>query len=203
MLITIILLALSVSIDAFGIGITYGIKKTVIPFSTKIILFIFSLILVSISVIFGYLILKLFPKNIIDFLSSFILFCMGLMIIYESLSSGKENKSKKFSVKPLGITIEIIKNPISSDLNNSKVIEKNEAIYIALALSFDAMCVGLTCSDYGIYGLLYPLISTIFQLASLSLGSIIGGKIISYNSKYIKQWNVLSGILLIIIAIFR
>ena len=174
MLLTIILLALSVSVDAFGIGITYGIKKTVIPISTKVVIFIVSFILVSISVIFGYLILKLLPKDIIDLLSSLILFCMGLMIIYKA-----------------------------SDLNTAKIIEKNEAISIALALSLDAMCVGLTCSDYGIYGLFYPLISSVFQLASLSLGGVLGKKIISYNTKYIKQSNILSGILLIIIAIFR
>lgn len=126
MLFTIILLALSVSIDALGIGITYGLRKTSISTPAKFILFIVSFAFVCISVSFGYFLASLFPTNIIKIISVILLCLMGFLIIYESMNTNekKEYKSHKIFLKPLGITIQIIRNPISSDLNNSKIIEK-------------------------------------------------------------------------------
>ena len=162
MLFTIILLALSVSIDALGIGITYGLRKTSISTPAKFILFIVSFAFVCISVSFGYFLASLFPTNI----------------------------------------IKIIRNPISSDLNNSKIIEKNESIYLAFALSLDSICVGITSSSFGIYSLLFPILVPLFQFLFLNVGIILGKKIVLYNTS-IKKWNILSGILLIIIGILR
>jgi putative Mn2+ efflux pump MntP len=53
MLLSYIILAISVSIDSFGIGITYGIKKTYIYTISKIILFVMSFILTFIAVNLG------------------------------------------------------------------------------------------------------------------------------------------------------
>ena len=65
MLITIILLALSVSIDSLGIGITYGIRKTSISSSGKFILFFVSLLLGVVSVAFGHFLIYILPVNIL------------------------------------------------------------------------------------------------------------------------------------------
>ena len=166
MLFTIILLALSVSIDALGIGITYGLRKTSISTPAKFILFIVSFAFVCISVSFGYFLASLFPTNIIKIISVILLCLMGFLIIYESMNTNekKEYKSHKIFLKPLGITIQIIRNPISSDLNNSKIIEKNESIYLAFALSLDSICVGITSSSFGIYSLLFSYISSSFSI---------------------------------------
>ncbi|MFR7544502.1 MAG: sporulation membrane protein YtaF [Clostridia bacterium] len=204
MLFTIILLALSVSIDALGIGITYGLRKTSISTPAKFILFIVSFAFVCISVSFGYFLASLFPTNIIKIISVILLCLMGFLIIYESMNTNekKEYKSHKIFLKPLGITIQIIRNPISSDLNNSKIIEKNESIYLAFALSLDSICVGITSSSFGIYSLLFPILVPLFQFLFLNVGIILGKKIVLYNTS-IKKWNILSGILLIIIGILR
>lgn len=110
MLFTIILLALSVSIDALGIGITYGLRKTSISTPAKFILFIVSFAFVCISVSFGYFLASLFPTNIIKIISVILLCLMGFLIIYESMNTNeKEYKSHKIFLKPLGITIQIIR----------------------------------------------------------------------------------------------
>ena len=122
MLLTIILLALSVSIDSFGIGITYGLRKTSLSTPAKFILFFVSLLFVGISVAFGYFLISILPANIIKIISVILLVFMGFLIIYEAMNTNekKEYKSHKIFLKSLGITIQIIRNPISSDLNNSK-----------------------------------------------------------------------------------
>ena len=204
MLITIILLALSVSIDSFGIGITYGLRKTSLSTPAKFILFFVSLLFVGISVAFGYFLISILPTNVIKIISVVLLCLMGILIIYEAMNTNekKEYKSHKIFLKSLGITIQIIRNPISSDLNNSKVIEKNEALYLALALSLDSICVGITSSSFGIYSLLFPILVPLFQFIFLNVGIILGKRIVLYNTS-LKKWNIISGIILIVIGILR
>ena len=204
MLITIIALALSVSIDAFGIGITYGLRKTSIPTSSKIILFAISFAFVSLSVLLGYFLVSILSEKIIKIFSVILLYIMGLLIIYEATceNNKKEIISHKILLKSLGITIQIIGNPIFSDLNNSKIIEKNEAIYLAFALSLDSICVGITSSSFGLYCLLFPILVPLFQFIFLNFGINLGTNIVSYLPS-LKKWNIISGILLIIIGTLR
>lgn len=204
MLLTIILLALSVSIDSFGIGITYGLRKTSLSTPAKFILFFVSLLFVGISVAFGYFLISILPTNVIKIISVVLLCLMGILIIYESMNTNekKECKKHKIFLKSLGITIEIIRNPISSDLNNSNIIEKNEALYLAFALSLDSICVGITSSSFGIYSLLFPILVPLFQFIFLNAGIIIGKRIVLHNTS-LKKWNIISGILLIVIGILR
>ena len=204
MLITIILLALSVSIDSLGIGITYGIRKTSISSSGKFILFFVSLLLGVVSVAFGHFLIYILPVNIIKIISVFLLCIMGFLIIYEATNNNekKEYKTHKIFLKSLGITIQIIRNPISSDLNNSKIIEKNEALYLAFALSLDSICVGITSSSFGMYSLLFPILVPLFQFIFLNAGIVLGKTLVSYNTS-LKKWNIISGIILIVIGILR
>ena len=198
MFLAILLLSISVSVDSFGIGITYGIRNTAISKSADIILFFVSLLFASTSIFVGNVLFSVMPKSIVQFVSIALLICMGIWIIYETI---KPEKTKK-----VGITIQVIKNPITSDLNNSNVIEINEAIYLAIALSLDSICVGISGASFGIYGLLFPVLVPLFQLLFLNVGLKLGKKIvISDFLKLIpsKSWNILSGILLIIIGISR
>ncbi len=195
----IIVLALSVSIDSFGIGITYGIRNTSINNSAKIILLITSFVFACISIIFGNLIFAFFPNSIINIISCLLLIFMGIFIIYETY----HKFSKKYENKTIDITMQIIKNPINSDLNNSNIIEKNEAIYLALALSLDSICVGISSSTFGLPSLFFPILVPIFQLLFINAGIFLGKKIIISNSISLKFWNFLSGILLIFIGITR
>ena len=59
-----------------------------------------------------------------------------------------EQKVYSFFIEFLGITIKIIKNPISSDLNNSNVIEPKEALFLSLALSLDSFCIRYLWKHY-------------------------------------------------------
>lgn len=62
MLLNCILLALSVSIDSLGIGISYGIKHTKISKISNFTLFSISFIVTSLSIIIGNTILPYFQK---------------------------------------------------------------------------------------------------------------------------------------------
>lgn len=205
MLIAIIILALSVSIDSFGIGITYGIRNTTLPISSKFILVVISFLFSFFAVFIGNTLLSLLSDTMIKIISVGLLILLGLWIIYISIreDNPKEIKTHKIFFKTFGITIQIIKNPSSSDLNDSKNIEKNEAVYLATALSLDSICVGISSSSFEFYNVLFPILVPLFQFIFINLGIKLGKKIILINSNLLKFWNILSGVLLIIIGLFR
>lgn len=185
-----LLLAISTSIDSLGIGITYGIKNTKILKLGKIILFTISLITTYISIFFGNIIQYILPKTFTNFLGCIILICMGIYICFQA--SKKENDSQN-----------IFNNPISSDLNNSKIIEPQEALILAIALSLDSFCIGICGSLTDINLTLFPFLVSILQLAFISLGSYLGIHIRNFCKFPQNTWSIISGLLLIFIGFLK
>ena len=168
MLLNVILLSISSSIDSFGIGITYGLRRLKINILSKLILFTISVIITYISLLIGKNLCYLLPPVLIKLLGAFILIIIGTTIIFQIINSKKEkiNQSKnykfldnnsiytekkiyKFFIKFLGITIQIIKNPVCSDFDDSLNIDAIEAFYLGISLSIDSFCIGLASSILG------------------------------------------------------
>lgn len=213
MLINSILLSLSSSIDSLGIGITYGMKDTTISHVGKVILFAISLFITILSLWFGNIIRDIFPEFFMKLIGSFILILMGFFICFQALKKGgnKENykleeesqKIYQFFIKFLGITIQIIKNPISSDFDRSKLIDSKEALFLGLALSLDSFCIGIGGTIIGISHNFFPFFIAIFQLLFLSLGNVIGKRLYHINHLPDNIWSIISGSLLILIGVVK
>ena len=188
MLLNCLFLAISSSIDSLGIGITYGIKNTKITIGAKSILFFISFIISIISIYFGNLLKFIFPDFLIHYLGAFLLILMGLFMCFQSLKKSKRDdivknnknlemsdteKIYSFFIKCLGITIKIIKNPSSSDLDKSNVIDSKEALFLGLALSLDSLCIGIGFSMLNTFSMIFPVLTSCFQLFFLSLGTAL------------------------------
>ena len=205
MILTCMLLALSTSIDSIGIGLTYGIRDITISRQAKIILFIISLIISSISILIGNTLNNILSKEITNIIGSLILFFIGIIILVQTLKREKRQEKKvyKLFIKFLGITIQIIKDPISSDFDNSKKIDSKEAIYLGTALSLDSFSVGIGAGMLGSISIIFPLTVSLFQIVFLSLGRNIGEKLNKKIHIPSKIWSILSAVLLILIGIVR
>lgn len=205
MILTCMLLALSTSIDSIGIGLTYGIRNITISRQAKIILFIISLIISSISILIGNTLNNILSKKITNIIGSCILFFIGLTILVQTLKREKRQEKKvyKLFIRFLGITIQIIKDPISSDFDNSKKIDSKEAIYLGTALSLDSFSVGIGAGMLGSISIIFPLIVSLFQIVFLSLGRNIGEKLNKKIHIPSKIWSIFSAVLLILIGIVR
>lgn len=215
MLLNCLFLAISSSIDSLGIGITYGIKNTKITIGAKSILFFISFIISIISIYFGNLLKFIFPDFLIHYLGAFLLILMGLFMCFQSLKKSKRDdivknsknlemsdteKIYSFFIKCLGITIKIIKNPSSSDLDKSNIIDSKEALFLGLALSLDSFCIGIGFSMLNTFSIIFPLLTSCFQLFFLSLGNYCGKKLYSFSKLPDNIWSTISGILLIMIG---
>ena len=154
-------LAISSSIDSLGIGITYGIRNTKISNLAKFILFIISFIVSFFAVYFGDFLKDLLPDNIANYIGSFLLVLLGGFVLFQALRKNivkdnkiyeevfSEPKIYRFFIKFLGITIQIIKDPISSDLDKSNLIDGKEAIFLGVALSIDSFAIGISSGILG------------------------------------------------------
>lgn len=213
MLFQLIFLALALSVDSFGIGVSYGVRKISLSPVSILIISLMSLGFSTISVFFGNLISIIFSEKITSFISIVILILMGLFIIKKGVESEDENKIKELKIKSnkkifslfiksLGITISVIKTPSSCDLDNSKIIEHKEAFYLGTALSIDCIGVGIAVSSFNSYSFLFPILIVIFQIIFLNTGVFIGKKL---NLKKLNEssLSIISGIILILIGGLR
>ena len=177
-----VLLAISVSIDALSLGVTYGIKHSRIRGISNVIIFVIALLSTSISIFLGSNIAKLFSQDVALALGSSLLIILGLYTIYKSF---KETST-------------------DYDLDNSNSIEKKEALLLALAVSADASCVGLSCGIIGLDSFIYPILAAFFHICFINCGNFIAYNVakkikISTN----KLLSIISGLILISIGIIR
>ena len=214
-----LILTISSSIDSLGIGITYGIRNTTISFIAKIILFAIAFIVSIISILLGCTFKGIFSPNIIEYIGSFILILMGIFIFMQSVNKknisdkrinnsidkklNEEEKIYSFFIKCLGITVQILKNPTSSDFDKSNTIDAKEAVFLGLALSLDSFGVGMSFGMIENFTFYFPLFISLFQLFFLNFGNFLGKKLCNFSKIPDNFWSVLSGILLIIIGLFK
>lgn len=219
MFINSLILALSSSIDSLGIGITYGIKNTKISYMAKVVLFVISFSISLLSVWFGDILKNIFSDFATKLIGNLILIAMGIFVCFQAICKDKKNMTQKvspsepiyennekiysFFIDFLGITIKIIKNPNSSDLDSSNSIDSKEAFFLGFALSLDCFCIGAFGSIIGVSSFLFPLFISIFQLVFLSIGNVLGKKLHNLSHLPDNIWSVISGLLLVLIGVVR
>lgn len=215
MLFNILILSISLSIDALGIGTSYGMRKIRIPLTAKCIIALLSILFTGLSLYCGKWLSGVFTQSAAKFIGIGLLFCMGIWIIRQGFSEKQETADAAYSdrieektmfqfiIKFLGITVQIIRTPQSCDMDRSNSIDPVEAFYLGLALSLDSLGAGLGSGASGIYSPAIPLLAALCQMLFLSLGRMIGVSIKPFpNAKY-NVWTIVSGVLLIILGFIR
>lgn len=176
-----ILLALSVSIDSLGIGITYGLKKTKITIISNIILFAISFCITCGSIFLGHYISALFSPTASTILGSSFLIILGVYNIYKTIN-----------------------NPITDyDIDHSNNIDAKEAIFLGLTLSIDSACVGIGSGIIGINDIVLPFFVASFQLVFLNCGNLVANSIAKYVNVSEYALSIFSSFILILVGIFR
>lgn len=213
MIFQLLILALALSIDAFGIGVSYGIRKINFKITSLFVISFIAFLFSSVSIFFGSIIASIFSDKITSFISILILVMLGLFIIKKALDDNEEEKKLpsidkehknicSVFIKSLGITINIIKTPYICDIDKSLKIEPKEAFFLGIALSLDSIATSIYVSSFKSYSLLFPIFIVIFQLTFLLLGTFLGKKtrlkLLDEN-----KISIISGITLIVIAFGR
>lgn len=183
-----LLLAFSLSVDALGIGLSYGLRK--IRFSPLSLLLLFgeSLLMLAFFLKLGRFLSGFFPAAYAERISlGALLFC-GIWLSLQGIGHKKKEASP-------------LHTPSLCDKNESSIIEPKESLLLGFLLSFDSFAVGLSAAALDV-GLL-PLFSALFQTGFLFLGASLGARLLLHTQPKESLWSLLSGGVLILLALLR
>ena len=181
---TLVLMAISLSIDSFVIGITYGALKIKIEFVYKFIIAIISFLITFFALVIGSYLKNIFSSKITNLIGSSFLFLMGINLIRKSFYQKQNNfiEQKK-----------IIKTKIKKPLR---------AFFLGVALSIDSIGSGIAFSLIQSNTFFLPILTAAFQYIFLSLGIFLGEKISNLKIDH-RKFIFLSGLILIFFAAIR
>ena len=177
-----VILSISLSIDALGIGISYRLKGVKITVSAKIIIGIISALIMLGSVVIGNELNKVLPKEVSHILGIAILIFIGVSFIRNSLFGGEDT---------------------TYDLDKSRKIEGLEAVLLAIALSADSISAGIAAASSGLTNHLIAIFVGLMQIIFLQIGESLVEKADFFKKIDSKICGIISGFILILIAILR
>ena len=181
MFINTLILAISSSLDAMGIGITYGLRKTKFSIFSRVVFFLVSFTATTISIVLGNIIKNFLSPDITTFIGATLIICIGIYAIFESFNK----KQKDF------------------DFDNSNDINNKEALCLSISVTMDSLCIGFSSSMLGINNYLFPLFVATLHLTFLLIGDILGKNLVSISKIPSNIWGIISGVLLIIIGLCK
>ena len=202
----ILFFGLAANLDNLGIGISYGVRKVRIPFLSNFFIALLSGIVAALSVLTGALL-----SRVVDWANvagSVLLIAIGIWVAWPKHSqelalpvSAPVSKTYSVPVKPLGLFIEITKDPSLADLDANGFISAKEAIVLGLTLSINCIATGVSAGLTGLAPLPMALSVFLFSMAAISAGYITGWRTAAQRFERAAQY--LSGAMLIFIGIWE
>lgn len=205
---TIALFALAVSADGFAVGMAYGIGKIRIPFFSLLVISLASALAVSLSMLCGKGLTELLSPQMSSYVGAIIILGLGVYFLLtagkdkiNSLENSQEEPLLAFSIKPLGIIVQILKQPSRADLDCSGEISTSEAFFLGLALAMDALGAGIGIAMTG-SNILYTAICVgMLKFILVNSGIFLGSKI---NARELKAVTALvPGLVFVAIGIME
>ncbi len=217
-LLSIAAFAFALSLDGFGAGISYGMRKIKIPASSLIVISLTSSTAIGISMLFGHVVAQYISLRIAKAAGALILILMGFWILLQTWSENKKqlvvsngsiekNPSAEcrpiinFKIKALGVVVQILREPTVADFDKSGYISTKESLLLGLALAMDALGAGFGAAMTGFKPLLTPLVVGLAKFVLVSLGVYTGRR---YTAKWLgERAAVLPGWVLICLGVAR
>jgi putative sporulation protein YtaF len=202
-----LLISISLSLDAFAVSAAHAIKSTRIPLFSKIIIALISAVIFGGAVFFGETVATLFSPYIAKTIGIILMLFICLWMLFQVLLNKKKDEEPKmifhFSIKSLGLTLQIIRNPLLSDIDNSHSISSFEAIFLGLALSIDSISVGIGYSLIGSVNILTPVFVGLFQFVFFYLGEVVGNRVTRLKNINMDYLQLISVAVMFVLLILR
>lgn len=208
---TVILFALALNLDAFGAGTAYGVRNIKLPLSSILIISTMSMAAITISMLAGHTVANYIPETFAHHLGGFLLMGVGIWVLVQSLRDHRvepanENKEihrpvMEIRIRSLGLVIQVLKEPARADLDRSGEISSGEALLLGLALAIDALAAGFAVSILGFSVWITALVvgagHFMLTYAGLLLGKGVAATAIG------RQFGTIPGCLLIALGILK
>jgi len=177
-----ILLSVSLSLDAFAVGAAHGLRATKIPILSKLIICLISILYFGLAIWLG--------DKISAFLSPAAAKVIGIILM---------------SGICLWMLLQILpdKKPDEISGGSSGSIGSVEALFLGTALSVDSISAGVGYSLLGYVSIFAPLMVGLFQFAFLSAGYFIGS--LAHSIRFLKtdRLQIVSVAVMFVLVIVR
>ena len=210
------LMAVALSLDGFGVGLAYGLRRIRIPINSLVAIAMCTVLAMGISMLFGgwvTLWLKLIPARL---LGALILLSLGIFQLGKAIWNRKEDVFPqaipamtavhpkpvlepvfRFQLRFFGLVIQVLKSPDIADVDGSGVISLRESFLLGCALAVDAFASGIGAAMAGMNLSIIGIVA-ITQMMMLRLGQEMAGRI---PENWTKKAEYLPGAVLILVGL--
>lgn len=203
--ISLLMIALAVSIDGFWGGFAFGLKKTRIPLISLIIISSWSIVCTMAAMIFGSSIKNYIPIEWVKYIGASLLLLLGIFTLKEGFEHKKKknihpmNKPKNaFDITKLFL---VLHNPIAADVDEQNDIKPSESTLLGIAVAMDASIAAFTLSLLGFNPYTTPFLFGATHFLLIGAGNLLAKlRIINYFSE---KFSLIPGIILIGLALLR
>jgi len=179
--------AVTLSIDALGVGVSCGIRGMRPALLTHIVVFCVSLCVMAVSVFFGNMVTSVLTPRLAEVLAATWIFLLGLWIaIGAARKKGARDEKQE--------TRECLRRGKMSRINLM------QAFSLAFMLSIDSMGAGLAAAALGVTIAFLPIYVAAFQTAFLFIG-IMAARLLPFAKKGGRLPTAVSGVLLMVIGL--
>lgn len=211
-LLSYILFALALNLDSFVSGVAYGARQIKVPLLSLFIISLISSVVICVSMLGGRVLLAFIPAIAARRFGGILLLLIGLWVLYQARRgrSGTETataqdnslqKMIKIHIRPLGLVIQILREPARADLDSSGVISPRESLILGVALAMDAFGAGFSFSLLGFSTAVTAPLIGIGQFFLTYLGILAGRTLTA--TKIARQLTALPGFILISIGLLK
>lgn len=186
-----LLLALSLSVDALGIGLSYGLRRITFPLSSLLLLTGETFLMLEVFLRIGQFFSACFPAKLAEGISTGFLLLFGIWLCLQGMGQKKEKEDSP------------LQSPSLCDKDLSSSIEPKESLLLGFILSMDSFAIGLSAAASGMDVALLPIFAALLQTIFLAAGAKAGARLILHPEPKESLWSLLSGGILIFIALFQ
>lgn len=183
MILPLILLAATLSLDSLGVAFAYGLQKKTIPWKSRAIISVCCTLYFGVAQILGSALGSWMDPRTAAVIG---LVLMGLLCLYMTLQLLLKPRTHRnvpedqprmlwqWTLKRLGITLTVVRNPMLGDLDSNNNIDIRESVYLSAALSVDAIGVGVGYTMTGAMSWWTPLFVGGFAFLFVACGNMLG-----------------------------
>lgn len=196
-------LVIAVSLDGFGVGIAYGMRRIRVPVPALLIIMLCSGVIVLTSMTIGSMLTSIISPDMAKIFGGFILVCIGIFCLWNVGRTKKEENSlqSKQRESQLSQFTSVLKEPRTADLDRSGAISMQEAFLLGFALALDAFGAGLSAAMLGYSPFLTPGLIAFMSGLLVFCGTHIG--LFLSNNRWVKKLTLLPPFLLIALGIYN
>lgn len=209
-------IAIAVSLDSFGVGVSYGVRRIQVPLTSLAIITACTSLTLVLAVFSGEAIAAALSPELTQNLGGVLLVGIGVVAVLTQFKSQvadpAQSRSSEYRIhrnadKSHGVARgdlfkilpAILNRPDTADFDRSKSISANEAFFLGLAVSLDSFVagVGIRLMGYSPWVIIFALAATSssFIYAGIRTGILIAGR------QWFKQMPYFPGTLLIVIGL--